>query len=82
MMNLMHWRLLVAVADARSVSKAAAQVGDFGVADAYLYTILSWLPHFSIDIERWKSLARFVDRIGARPAVKAALAAEEVSPVV
>ncbi|WP_244830955.1 LysR family transcriptional regulator [Caballeronia sp. TF1N1] len=27
MMNLMHWRLLVAVADARSVSKAAAQVG-------------------------------------------------------
>ncbi|GAB6850208.1 LysR family transcriptional regulator [Paraburkholderia sp. A1RI_3L] len=27
MMNLMHWRLLLAVADARSISKAAAQVG-------------------------------------------------------
>ncbi|WP_244830956.1 glutathione transferase GstA [Caballeronia sp. TF1N1] len=65
-----------------TLSRKDYLLGDFGVADAYLYTILSWLPHFSIDIERWKSLARFVDRIGARPAVKAALAAEEASPVV
>ena len=57
-------------------------LGEFGVADAYLYTVLTWLPHFSIDIKRWPSLARFMDRIGARAAVKAALAAEEAtSPV-
>lgn len=57
-------------------------MGDFGVADAYLYTVLSWLPHFSIDIKRWPALARFMDRIGARAAVKAALAAEEATPSV
>jgi glutathione S-transferase len=55
---------------------------EFGVADAYLYTVLSWLPHFSIDIRRWKALARFMERIGARAAVKAALAAEDATPVI
>ncbi len=57
-------------------------LGTFGVADAYLYTVLSWLPHFSIDIERWPALGRFMDRIGAREAVKAALAAEAAAPSV
>jgi glutathione S-transferase len=42
--------------------------------------VLSWLPHFSIKIGRWPALARFVDRIGARASVKAALAAEEATP--
>lgn len=57
-------------------------LGEFGVADAYLYTVLSWLPHFSIDIKRWPALARFMDHIGARTTVKAALAAEEATPAV
>ena len=57
-------------------------LGEFGVADAYLYTVLSWLPHFSIDIKRWPALARFMDRIGARATVKAALTAEEAAPAV
>ncbi|WP_414448735.1 glutathione transferase GstA [Burkholderia sp. 22PA0099] len=48
----------------------------FGVADAYLYTVLTWLPAFSIDIARWPALARFMARVGQRDAVQAALAAE------
>ncbi|MBN3727036.1 glutathione transferase GstA [Burkholderia sp. Ac-20379] len=51
----------------------------FGVADAYLYTVLTWLPGFSIDIARWPALARFMARIGQRDAVRAALAAEAAS---
>ncbi|WP_186017479.1 glutathione transferase GstA [Burkholderia gladioli] len=53
--------------------------GRFGVADAYLYTVLAWLPLFSIDIARWPDLARFMARIGARASVKAALAAEDAA---
>ncbi len=52
----------------------------FGVADAYLYTVLSWLPGFSIDLARWPALARFTSRIGARDSVRAALAAEAAAP--
>ncbi|PLR40660.1 glutathione transferase GstA [Chimaeribacter californicus] len=54
-------------------------MGQFGVADAYLFTVLGWLPVFNIDIQQWPVLARFRDRVGARPAVQAALAAEEAS---
>jgi glutathione S-transferase len=54
-------------------------MGQFGVADAYLFTVLGWLPVFNIDIQQWPLLAQFRDRVGARPAVQAALAAEEAS---
>jgi glutathione S-transferase len=57
-------------------------MGDFGVADAYLYTVLTWLPQFAIDINRWPALACFMNRIRARATVKAALAAEEATPSV
>lgn len=53
--------------------------GRFGVADAYLFTVLGWLKLFSIDIARWPSIARFVERVGARPSVAAALAAESAA---
>jgi glutathione S-transferase len=65
-----------------ALSRKDYLLGEFGVADAYLYTVLTWLPHFSIDIKRWPALARFMDRIGARAAVKAALAAEDATPAV
>jgi len=48
----------------------------FGVADAYLFTVLRWTEGFAIDLQRWPALARFQARIGERPAVRAALAAE------
>lgn len=51
----------------------------FGLADAYLFTVLKWLPFFNIDIEGWPALASFMKRVEARPSVQAALAAEEAS---
>jgi len=54
----------------------------FGVADAYLFTVLTWLPTFNIDICEWPTLAAYMQRIGARPSVLAAIAAEAAtSPV-
>jgi glutathione S-transferase len=48
----------------------------FTVADAYLFTVLSWGRFVKIDLGRWPVLAEYAARIGARPAVQAALRAE------
>lgn len=48
----------------------------FSVADAYLYTVLRWAVFFDIDLARWPALAAYMTRIGERPSVQAALAAE------
>ncbi|QZP33142.1 glutathione transferase GstA [Pseudomonas sp. DR48] len=52
--------------------------GGFGIADAYLFTVLRWAPLFAIDFNQWPALVRFQASIEQRPAVKAALAAELV----
>ncbi|MEO8672230.1 MAG: glutathione transferase GstA [Tahibacter sp.] len=49
---------------------------DFSVADAYLFTVLGWSKYFSIDLQQWPSIAKFVERVAARPAVVAALDVE------
>ena len=52
-------------------------VGDhFTVADAYLYTILTWTRIAGIDLSAWPVLAAYLERIQQRPAVQAARAAE------
>jgi glutathione S-transferase len=48
----------------------------FSIADAYLFTVLGWCKFFSIDLGRWAALQAYVQRVGARPAVLAALRAE------
>jgi glutathione S-transferase len=48
----------------------------FSVADAYLFTILTWAPRLNVDLGKWPVLKAFSDRVAARPAVKAALEAE------
>ncbi|HEV3020565.1 MAG TPA: glutathione transferase GstA [Burkholderiaceae bacterium] len=48
----------------------------FTVADAYLYTILSWTRHLGIDLPKWPVLSAYVDRIGQRATVREALKAE------
>ncbi|WP_338829758.1 glutathione transferase GstA [Bradyrhizobium sp. 27S5] len=54
----------------------------FTVADAYLFTVLGWMKAFDIDLGRWPQIAAYVERIGARPSVAAALAREiEIPPV-
>jgi len=49
---------------------------DFSVADAYLYTILTWAPAAQLDLAKWPKVKAYFDRVASRPAVKAAHAAE------
>lgn len=48
----------------------------FTVADAYLFTVLNWSGHVKLDLARWPTVQAFFERVGARPAVKAAMVAE------
>jgi len=49
---------------------------DFTVADAYLFTVLSWTRHTGIDITRWPVLQDYIGRVAARPEVQVALKEE------
>lgn len=54
----------------------------FTVADAYLFTVLTWMPRLAVDLGGWPGITRYMERIAARPSVIAALAREaEVPPV-
>lgn len=46
------------------------------IADAYLFTAVSWCRYVSIDLSAWPALAAFQQRMAARPAVQKALRAE------
>jgi glutathione S-transferase len=51
----------------------------FTVADAYLFVVTRWARHFDIDVAQWPALARFMERVGGRVAVKNALNAESAA---
>jgi glutathione S-transferase len=48
----------------------------FTVADAYAFTIVNWANFLHIDLKPTPNLRAYLDRVAARPAVQAALAAE------
>ena len=48
----------------------------FTVADAYLFTVMRWAPAVKVDLSRFTNLQGFLERVGARPGVRAALKAE------
>jgi glutathione S-transferase len=52
----------------------------FTIADAYLFTVLSWCAEVGIDLGRWPGLARYENRLRTRPAVLSALEAEGLVP--
>ncbi|MHB1284833.1 MAG: glutathione binding-like protein, partial [Metallibacterium scheffleri] len=55
-------------------------LGDqFTVADAYLYTVLTWAGIVGVDLAPYPALQAFMKRVEARPAVKATLAAERAA---
>ena len=61
----------------RALGTKAFLMGEqFTVADAYLFTVLSWGEHVNLDIGKWPQLKRYVERVGARPHVIAARKAE------
>jgi len=48
----------------------------FTVADAYLFTLLTWTKPTQIGLDKWPNLKAYVERVRARPKVKEALKAE------
>jgi glutathione S-transferase len=48
----------------------------FTVADGYLYNMLRWTQFTGIDLAKWPVLTKYFERVGERPAVKAAVEAE------
>ncbi|KAA0597967.1 glutathione S-transferase [Azospirillum lipoferum] len=66
----------LAVLNQQLEGKAYLTGETFTVADAYAYTVLSWLPRIGFDLSPFPNLVAFAERVAARPAVQAAHAAE------
>jgi glutathione S-transferase len=49
----------------------------FTAADAYLFTVTNWAPRVKFDLVPFPGVRAFQERVAARPAVKAAMQAEE-----
>lgn len=53
-------------------------LGDsFTAADAYLFTVTNWAGRVKLDLSPFPNVRAFQERVAARPAVKAAMQAEE-----
>lgn len=48
----------------------------FSIADAYLFTVMSWSEHLGIDLKTWPNLSAYLERVAKRPKVQEALKAE------
>lgn len=51
-------------------------LGEYSVADAYLFTCLSWAKYLQRSLDAWPTLTAYLARVAARPAVQQALKAE------
>ncbi|MGE3301702.1 MAG: glutathione transferase GstA [Hyphomonadaceae bacterium] len=62
------------------LSKQAFLLGErYSVADSYFFTILTWAPAVKIDLSAWPAIQAYQARVGERPAVKQAQAAEKAA---
>jgi len=66
----------LAYTDAQLAGKDYLLGSDFSVADAYLFTVLSWTRYIQLDLAAYPNLKAYQARVAARPAVAAALKAE------
>lgn len=52
-------------------------LGDkYSVADAYAFTVLGWTKYVGVDLSPYAHVVAYLDRVGSRPAVQAALKKE------
>ena len=59
------------------LTNATFVMGDtFTVADGYLFTVTNWAPLVGVDLSGYANLLAYRARVGARPAVVAAMKAE------
>ncbi|MFY7992483.1 MAG: glutathione transferase GstA [Bacteriovoracaceae bacterium] len=42
---------------------------NYSVADAYMFTCLSWAGHVGMNFKNWPNLEKYLERVGSRPAV-------------
>lgn len=49
----------------------------FTLADAYLFVILTWLPHFKIELSNWSSVSRYFEELRHRKSIEQSLAEEK-----
>ncbi|GHG66382.1 glutathione transferase GstA [Comamonas sp. JC664] len=62
--------------EARLASQPHLMGTDFTVADAYLFTVLSWCAYLQVDLSPFPALRSFQARVMERPQVQATLKAE------
>ncbi len=53
---------------------------DFSVADAYLFVVSNWARSANVDLSPYPNILRLRKRVGARPAVQAAMRTEGLIP--
>ncbi|HZD52353.1 MAG TPA: glutathione transferase GstA [Woeseiaceae bacterium] len=67
----------LAFVDAHLAGEGPFLMGEhFTAADAYLFTIIGWSAFAKVDLSAFPALRAFMERVGARPGVRAATAAE------
>ena len=62
--------------DSQLAGKQYLMGDQFTVADGYLFTVTNWTQPTKLDISGLAHLAVYRERVGARPAVQAAMKAE------
>ena len=62
--------------DSQLADKQYVMGEQFTVADGYLFTVTNWTKPTNVDISGLANLAAYRERVGARPAVQAAMKAE------
>jgi glutathione S-transferase len=60
----------------KALGSNAHLMGEFNVADAYLYTVLNWTNVHKIDASAWPNVQSYMRRIAERPTVKRAMKVE------
>ena len=61
-------------------SNAYLMGGEYSVADAHLFVVSNWATWVNFDLSPYRAVVAYRDRIGARPAVIAALETEGLIP--
>ncbi|MBB6579426.1 glutathione S-transferase [Comamonas odontotermitis] len=63
--------------DSQLAGKDYLTGAQFTVADGYLFTVCGWTKFVGVDVSGLANLGKFLERVGARPAVQKAIADEK-----
>ena len=63
--------------DSQLAGKDYLTGAQFTVADRYLFTVCGWTKFVGVDVSGLANLGKFLERVGARPAVQKAIADEK-----